>query len=480
MSVNAQYCERATPQLVWALNCDNTAQNTAFEVTLKAIDSGVFALESPFCTTENGLWFWVGSFTPEQIELIKKETHVVKAVERDIRLTSDFGTKSTRANLNPEQFQKELTVAPSVEGFTIDKREEVSTGRTIKIQKNANPSLSFLSTPREKRPSGMYAYFQPTYTGTQVFLIEVDIHEYHPEITGLVKVMDARKLWYNQVASSPDAPGISTQENALRGTCLASIIGSYKNGVAKGLEGRLIFVKIYNHVWSFLAGLSAIYTRLRADRYTRIGYIVIVIPLGWSQASENWEYPDVALSEGEELIARLIDKFQVVFVASASAGSKEDDARRKDVKSYPAFWAERYPIVVVGGVDVFTGENSPWIYDVPITVTGPAIGYCVNQEPGGTGIATAYIGGLAAYFLSLPDVGARLRGQRSVPVAMIEYLRRLSHTRSLSPSQLEAFAAWNGLDASIPKKSFSFWIGDPSQDREIPQTPKKSPAPPNP
>lgn len=435
---------------------------------LKTMDSGVFALESPFCTTENGLWFWVGSFTTEQIKLIERETHVVKAVERDIRLTSDFQTKSAGGNRSPDQFQKDLTDAPSVEGFSLDKREEVSIGRAIKIQKNANPSLSFLSTPREKRPSGMYAYFQPTYTGAQVFLIEVDIHEYHPEIIGLVNVVDARKSWYNKVASSPDTGGISTQGDALRGTCLASIIGSYKNGVAKGLEGRLRFVKIYNHIWSFLAGLSAVYTRLRADRYSRIGHIVIVIPLGWSQVSENWEYPDVALAEGEELIAQLIDKFQVVFVVSASAGTLENDAKRKDLKSYPAFWAERYPIVVVGGVDVFTGENTPWIYAVPLTVTGPAMGYCVNHEPGGTGIATAYIGGLAVYFLSLPDVGALLRGQSSVPVAMIEYLRRLSYTRSLSLSHTEAFAAWNGLDASIPKKKYSSWIGDPSQDREIP------------
>lgn len=133
------------------------------------MDSGVFALESPFCTTENGQWFWVGTFTTEQIKLIERETHVVKAVERDIRLTSDFQTKSAGGNRSPDQSQKDLTDAPSVEGFSLDKREEVSIGRTIKIQKNANPSLSFLSTPREKRPSGMYAYFQPTYTGAQVF-----------------------------------------------------------------------------------------------------------------------------------------------------------------------------------------------------------------------------------------------------------------------------------------------------------------------
>lgn len=182
-------------------------------------------------------------------------------------------------------------------------------GQTIKIQKNANPSLSFLLTPCKKRLLGIYAYFQPTYISTPVFLIEVDIYEYHLEITGLVKVIDARKLWYNKVASNSDAGDIFMKENALCGICLASIIGSYKNGIAKRLKKCLNFVKIYNHVMSFPARLSAIYTRLCTDRYICIGYIIIVILLRQSQASANWEYLDVALSEREKLIVGLIDKF---------------------------------------------------------------------------------------------------------------------------------------------------------------------------
>lgn len=76
---------------------------------------------------------WVGSFTPEQIELIKKKTYIVKAVKCDIWLISNFQKKSTKKNLNSEEFQKNLILISSVEGFTIDKREEVSTGQTIKI-----------------------------------------------------------------------------------------------------------------------------------------------------------------------------------------------------------------------------------------------------------------------------------------------------------------------------------------------------------
>lgn len=136
------------------------------------------------------------------------------------------------------------------------------------------------------------------------------------------------------------------------------------------------------------------------------------------------------------------------------------------LNSYPALWADRLPIVVVGAVDVFTGENPSWSYDGPqLTICGLAQGYCLGENPVGTNVASAYVGGLVAYFLSFPDVGAHLRGQDSVPIAMIEYLRWLAYSRS--PSDTSALAVWNGLDASKAKQSYSFWIGDPAQDVEI-------------
>ena len=149
------------------------------------------------------------------------------------------------------------------------------------------------------------------------------------------------------------------------------------------------------------------------------------------------------------------------------------------VETYPALWATQLPIIVVGAVDIFTGEDPPWSYDGPaLTVRGPAQGYCLGQKPVGTTVASAYVGGLVAYFLSLPDVGAYLRGQGNVPRAMIEYLRRLAYSRS--PSNPRALAVWNGIDASKGKTKYSFWIGDPTQDVEEPQSAKPPQTRPNP
>lgn len=83
-----------------------------------------------------------------------------------------------------------------------------------------------------------------------------------------------------------------------------------------------------------------------------------------------------------------------------------------------------------------------------------------------------------AYLLSLPDVSAYLRGQESVPAAMIEYLRRLAYSRS--PSNPGALAVWNGIDADKVARRYSFWIGDPTQDVEVPKSTKPPPTPPTP
>ena len=431
------------------------------------MDSEVFAVKSPDCLNlDNGVWFWVGKFTPEQIESIKKAAHVVKTVEPNIPVRSDFRTGSTVDSFDPAQFQKDLTAVPLAEEFSLQRRASLA-DRTVSVSKGVNPSLNFISTAPGQQASNTYTSFTPSYSYMKIFVLEAGIIESHPEIEGLlIAVRDTRYMYPPQLRDS-------TPEENFQGTCITSMIGSKKNGAAKGLHRsrsrRLTFVRISNQIWSFIAGIADVYRTLLSGKPTVSGYNVVIIPVGIHLSNIRKELtPEQSLSRLQDMITRMIDAWQVVFVvAVGTEENAETSGGTKIVETYPALWAARLPIIVVGAVDIFTGEVPPWSYGGPApTVRGPAQGFCLGQKPVGTSVASAYVGGLVAYFLSLPDVGAYLRGQASVPGAMIEYLRRLAYSRS--PSNTGALAVWNGLDATKRAVKYSFWIGDPTRDVEKP------------
>lgn len=442
------------------------------------MDNEVFAVKSPDCPDENGVWFWVGKFTPEQIDSIKKAAHVVKTVESNIPVVSDFRTDPTEDSLDTAQFQKDLTAVPLVEEFSLQRRDRAGE-RAVSVARGMNPSLNFLSTAPGKQPSNTYTAFKPSYNYMKIFLFEYGVIEYHPEIAGIIAAVRETRYMH------PSFIRESTPKENFEGTCMLSMLGSKRNGAAKGLHRirtrRLTFVKIYNQLWSFLAGIGEVYRTLQSDKYTTSGYIVVVMPVGIYMKNFNKVLtPEVSLSRIRDMIIQMIDNWQVIFVVAA--GSEENTVTSGGtltLETYPALWATQLPIIVVGAVDIFNGENPPWSYDGPeLTVRGPAQGYCLGTKPAGTSVASAYVGGLVAYFLSLPDVGAYLRGQGNVPRAMIEYIRRLSYSRS--PSNARALAVWNGLDSSNAMAKYSYWIGDPLKDIEVPRNDKPTAAPPTP
>lgn len=160
------------------------------------MDSGVFAIQSPDCSNdENGVWFWVGKFTPEQIETINKAAQAVKTVEPDIPVISDFWTGSTGDSLDPAQFQKDLTAVPLVEDFSLQRRS--TTGeRIVSVTRGVNPSLNFLSTAPGKQASTTYTSFRPSYSYMKIFLLEFGIIESHPEIAGLLIAVKETRYMY--------------------------------------------------------------------------------------------------------------------------------------------------------------------------------------------------------------------------------------------------------------------------------------------
>lgn len=77
------------------------------------------------------------------------------------------------------------------------------------------------------------------------------------------------------------------------------------------------------------------------------------------------------------------------------------------------------------------------------------------QQVEGYRLAAAITSGLAAYFLSLPDLADYWRlNQGNIPTTMIAYLQTMSYRRYGAEKSL-----WNGMDAYSTRHIYDRWTG---------------------
>ena len=90
----------------------------------------------------------------------------------------------------------------------------------------------------------------------------------------------------------------------------------------------------------------------------------------------------------------------------------------------------------------------------------PGYGWCVNHAgvdewTAGQGISTAIISGLAAYFLSLPDLNREFKKNPNLPAAVLGFMLRIGYERAVEgPSSV-----WNGIDSTDSQQFYSDWLG---------------------
>lgn len=163
------------------------------------MDPEVLTGVDQFCPRKGGIFFWTGHLTAEQIELIKKEVNIVKAVEPDIKL-------DTFITLDRKQQAENPAAGKDLPGKTIEpprssKRSNFFSKRDIVMkQQNADPSLSFLSTGKGKMNSGTYSYFVPSGRTVKLFYIGPGLDAAHPEFRNL---RDGRIRWAYALDSDP-------------------------------------------------------------------------------------------------------------------------------------------------------------------------------------------------------------------------------------------------------------------------------------
>lgn len=399
---------------------------------LKSLDSSLHTSTQPLCPVSDGVFFWAGAFTRDQVNLIKSYQGLIAAVEPNVALDRALST--------------------------------------IKKDKSFIPrhSLQFISTAPGKQDSGTYAYFfeEKPQALITVFVIDAGY------ASGNLEFKNTRVSWLYAEGTSKVPEGDRTGH----GTCMMSAILGDRFGVAKRVP-HVVMTKISDNVDSILDALQKIITTLtqwQISGHEVAGFTVV-------QLSTLLKRPGFLTdTKLRSLIEQLAQDLQVVLVVAAGQDKPDrPDYWSADGNVYliPAAYSLDYDIITVGAVAatpqaVNHGMKYPWSHGGPaVTVHAPGNGRCAVdkiynmdgfEDVTGTSIASAYTAGLVAYFLALPDLGPHLRSASpNIPQAVKEYVQKKAYARNAAePSP----AIWNGIDAQDPKVEWEYWIGDPSVD----------------
>ena len=142
-----------------------------------------------------------------------------------------------------------------------------------------------------------------------------------------------------------------------------------------------------------------------------------------------------------------MNELQVVLVAAAGDDFEKDNS---EVDTYPAAYSsDQVPMITVGALDPSSGQKTFWAQSgSAVSIYAPGIGSCAANGPGrptpietiGSSLAMAHTAGLAAYFLSLADVGNMIKRNANIPRALSDYIVRRGYNRVAG-----VLGIWNGL-----------------------------------
>lgn len=432
---NARGCEKATQRLVFPSSCEDVSKNTITEGIISGMDPGYKTLRDPACRIKDGVDFWLGWFTPEQVKALRGDG-AVRAIISNIKAKPDSltkvnfkapsgqiknpDTKNNRrsANMLNKRPNFSISKAPfsQKKSLYLDKR----TPMTVIQQFINDPALNFLSTAPGRRIIPIYSYFQPAGDGVLVIVLEPSLPTYIPDMdwTRIVSRGDDYK------SSSLDPEG----DDRLLGLCTLDRIGGEEFGVAK--KAKFALYECGPDLDSFMSTMAQIRDAIRLGQVAPAenGFVMNARMRFGPEETEEAEFAAVM---GERISGLITDG--VIFVASAGAGLASAD--ESHVTAYPGKLSTRLPIITVGFVSPLDGPSIGPQGSGEVTVFAPDFGRCLHYDVtpeyfGGPGIAVATVTGLVAYLLSLSDSAPGfgppgLDRSRNI----ISHLQELSHAR---------------------------------------------------
>lgn len=402
----------------------------------------------PGLKNQGAVFFWLARLTQQQVDSLKQRGSTsIRAIMDNIYYKISGSVSESPQTKEPPMGQKR--------SYELEKRKTM----TVEKQQLDDISLSFLSTgPAHSINTNLYSYLSPAGAKVTVYVIDSGLEVQDTEFNR------GRLRWIYGLGVVETETDDSNPITERFGTCVAQKVAGKSFGVTK--KSNLVVVKTLSNAASFIDALSKIIFDMDSIKSKRVrtkGRTVINFAGSFKPRSNLEEV--VLVEELQPLIGRLVNDFQAVIVTSAGFNSEDTFS---DIDTYPALLSRTNDIITVGSVIASIGPNNGARYswsqggDV-LTVSAPGNAACMGfgwgylvVEALGNHISTGIVSGLVAYFLSLPDLGERLRRQYKTPKAVIDYLRSMSYRRYAAEESV-----WNGLDSDDPTRWFDEWYGNP-------------------
>lgn len=463
-STNADHvsgCQVASSQIIFPGDCTQMGQNTVTARILSGMDNRYMTSINPLCSMKGGVAFWIAKLTPEQIETLRNEPGTVKAI------TPNSPYESDDLKRGPVSTSQQFEVPAIHKRGNLKKRAALY----VESQATTDFSLIFLSTPKDKSNKGQnpkYVWLtpdEPTVRDREpirVYLVGTGADMKHGDffhhVPRWLYTVDVQRV-------EDDTSGLGV------GTCLASKIGGLQHGVFKNAE--FVIVKSRPEIASFIDALGIVFSDLdneQASGRQASGYTVISIG---ASADMNPAKDDTVDFLMEEYIRTMIKLFHAVIVVPADVDKK---GAYGEIQAMPAMLSTTHDIIVVGAVqansDLEYGKRFAWSSGGPaLTVSAPGNGFCATrlyndglQPWEGASFAGAIVSGLAAYFLSLPDLHDYFSSDpasTTIPKAVKDFMVAMSYNRYDAQ-----FSVWNGLDSDDTTRRWDPWPGIPQHPQD--------------
>lgn len=427
-------CGVGLRKIIYTGNCADTSQNAAIEEILsKAVQPGTRI--STILDDDCGVICWTGELTEEGAEEMKRVGGVL-AVVPDVILHEDY----ISTPYIPTQKRDES----SHSGLVLDRRHFAKRETIVRQTYRHSVALSFLSTPEGSSAGDCdYVYYSAAGKQTFVYVVDTGVDPSNSEFrSGVIK------RWLYAWDAYPTPSEVRSTYTNGHGSCVASKVAGRFYGVAK--KSSLIIVKHTASLSSFVHAIAIVLNDLRRRTVAgvyRPGYTIVTVQRGFRGPDEIDKW---SLAKLTHHISKLISTYGIVFVVSA--GNTGHDA---GTVGFPATLSPKLPIIVVGstdddGIELASSSRGP-----QVTVSAPGRVVCADNKPGesfqialGTSFTAPAVAALAAYFLSLPDVGPMLRKRPTelIPEAVKDYIVKAAYVRPGST----VLSIWNLLDGTRP------------------------------
>lgn len=426
-------------RIIFSRDCGNQDQNAATAVVLaQTVEAGTEI--STTVDDDCGVIFWTGKLTEEGADYLRSKDGVL-GVEDDVPVELAGETASAQSGSFDHEAQKRDTNGHERRSGSIKNTaiHHLQRRDTIIVQDplTTSESLAFVSSA-PGYPVSHYVYYSAAGEDITVYVIDSGANPTNSEFTsGVIK------RWIYAYDCVPLESDLHLDGH---GSCVASKVAGVESGVAK--KASLVIVKAMPEMSSSLDAFVKVLNDLRQrqmDGESLPGYNVLNI--SWTLRFKDGG-GGLIIDKMRSLVSKMIMLYGLVIVCSSLSGP-----RTVGQFNFPSSLSDYLPIIVVGAADSRNGKTLSWSSGDPlITVTAPGLVLCAGLAEGlvtqtGSSFAAPTVTGLAAYFLSLDDVGPMLRKAAGrIPQAVKDYIVTTAYIRPRARDR----AIWNGLQYDGP------------------------------